>query len=56
MVVNDPATGAYTVNLLDNVLHAAGGNETSAPEVLLTYTITDSDGTAANRHLERDLQ
>ena len=45
--VTNPATGAYTVNLLDNVLHVAGGNETSAPVVPLTYTITDNDGTSA---------
>ena len=41
-------TGAYTVTLLDNVLHAVGGNdETSAPPVALTYTITDNDGSPA---------
>ncbi len=37
-------SGAYTVNLVDNVLHAAGGNETSAPVVNLNYRATDSDG------------
>ena len=36
--------GAYTVNLLDNVLHAAGGNdETSAPVVDLFYRAADND-------------
>jgi len=45
--VTNPATGAYTVKLLDNVLHAAGGNEASAPVVPLTYTITDSDTSTA---------
>ncbi|MFZ2209500.1 MAG: VCBS domain-containing protein [Porticoccaceae bacterium] len=47
VVVNDPATGAYTLTLLDNVLHAAGGDETSAPLVGLTYTITDNDDSTA---------
>ena len=37
-------SGAYTVTLLDNVLHATGGNETSAPVVELNYVATDSDG------------
>ena len=36
--------GEYVVTLLDNVLHAAGGNdETSAPTVDLFYRATDSD-------------
>ncbi|MDE2412466.1 MAG: cadherin-like domain-containing protein, partial [Sphingomonadales bacterium] len=37
-------SGAYTVTLLDNVLHAAGGGEASAPVVDLHYLATDSDG------------
>jgi large repetitive protein len=37
-------SGAYTVTLVDNVLHASGGNETNAPIVNLNYLATDSDG------------
>ncbi|MFM5885851.1 MAG: DUF5801 repeats-in-toxin domain-containing protein [Novosphingobium sp.] len=37
-------SGSYTVTLLDNVLHAAGGAEASAPVVNLNYVATDSDG------------
>jgi hypothetical protein len=44
----DPATGAYKVTLLDNVLHASGGNENDAGPVALTYTVTDGDGSKAN--------
>ena len=36
--------GAYTVTLVDNVLHAAGGAEANAPVVNLNYLATDSDG------------
>ena len=36
-------SGAYTVTLVDNVLHTSGGNETSALATL-NYTATDSDG------------
>jgi len=43
--VTDTTTGAYTVTLLDNVLHEAGGNENNAAAGL-TYTVTDSDGSA----------
>ncbi|HEV7233196.1 MAG TPA: DUF5801 repeats-in-toxin domain-containing protein, partial [Sphingorhabdus sp.] len=42
--VNVTPSGAYTVTLLDNVLHANGGNETSAPVVVLNYLASDSDG------------
>ncbi|UZW55458.1 Ig-like domain-containing protein [Sphingobium sp. JS3065] len=42
-VVVNPTTGAYTVTLLDNVLHAAGGNENDAPQVDLNFLVTDSD-------------
>ncbi|MXP41610.1 tandem-95 repeat protein [Altererythrobacter soli] len=35
--------GTYTVTLLDNVLHSAGGDETSAPAVVLDYLATDGD-------------
>lgn len=41
-VVVNPTTGAYTVTLLDNVLHAAGGNENST-QVDLAFLVTDSD-------------
>jgi large repetitive protein len=44
--VTNPATGAYTVTLLDNVLHAAGGNETSA-SLNLGFIASDSDGDTA---------
>jgi VCBS repeat-containing protein len=45
--VTNPATGAYTVTLVDNVLHTAGGDENDA-FAALTYTVTDSDGSTAN--------
>jgi VCBS repeat-containing protein len=44
-VVVNQATGAYTFTLLDNVLHNGGGNENDATAVL-TYLVTDSDGSA----------
>ncbi|AZO22370.1 type I secretion C-terminal target domain-containing protein [Mesorhizobium sp. M1E.F.Ca.ET.045.02.1.1] len=46
--VTDPATGAYTVTLLDNVLHAGGPNDENAvdPTTSLTYTITDADNSS----------
>ena len=49
VVVTNPATGAYTVTLLDNVLHAGGPNDENAtdPTTSLTYTITDADGSSA---------
>lgn len=45
LVVNQ-ATGAYTLTLLDNVLHNGGGAENDATTVL-TYVVTDSDGSTA---------
>ena len=44
--ITDKATGAYTVTLLDNVLHAAGPDDegTTDPTVVLGYVITDADG------------
>ena len=42
-----PATGAYTVTLVDNVLHAAGGDENDATAAL-TFTASDSDGDSTN--------
>ena len=49
MQITDPATGAYTVTLLDNVLHAGGPNDENAtdPTPALTYSITDADGSTA---------
>ncbi|MDX8510099.1 DUF5801 repeats-in-toxin domain-containing protein, partial [Mesorhizobium captivum] len=46
--VTDPASGAYTVTLLDNVLHAGGPNDENAidPTTSLTYTITDADNSS----------
>ncbi|WP_439542574.1 beta strand repeat-containing protein [Hyphomicrobium sp.] len=44
--ITNAATGAYTVTLLDNVLHTAGANENDAT-VNLGYVITDSDGSTA---------
>ncbi|WP_447932829.1 beta strand repeat-containing protein [Sphingopyxis fribergensis] len=44
--VTNPATGAYKVTLLDNVLHAPGGNENDA-SVTLGFIVSDSDGSTA---------
>ena len=57
-VVVTPATGAYTVTLLDNVLHAGGPNEENAtdPTTSLAYSITDADGSLDHRHADRDLR
>ena len=47
--ITDPATGAYTVTLLDNV-HACGRTERREPTdatTSLTYSITDADGSTA---------
>ncbi len=43
-VVVDPTTGAFTVTLLDNVIHAPGPNDGSEPTASLTYTVTDGSG------------
>ncbi|WP_374383083.1 DUF5801 repeats-in-toxin domain-containing protein [Dongia sp.] len=45
-IVVMPTTGAYTLTLKDNVLHADGGNENDAP-VALTYTVKDADNSTA---------
>src|SRR3546814_13080414 len=45
--LTNPATGAYKVTLLDNVLHAPGGDENDAAATL-TFAVTDSDGSTAN--------
>ena len=49
-VVINPTTGAYTVNLRDNVLHEAGGNENDATAVL-TFTASDNEGDSSNGSL-----
>ena len=43
-----PATGAYTLTLLDNVLHAVVADEENAtdPTTNLIYSITDADGSS----------
>ncbi|WP_284282780.1 beta strand repeat-containing protein, partial [Mesorhizobium amorphae] len=45
--VTDPATGAYTVTLLDNVLQAQGPNDENNATLNLGYVITDADGSTA---------
>ncbi len=46
VAITNQATGAYTVTLNDNVLHATGPNDENAtdPTVSLGYVITDADG------------
>ena len=44
--VTNPATGAYKVTLVDNVLHTPGGDENDATAVL-GFTVSDSDGSTA---------
>ncbi len=51
VVVTNPATGAYKVTLLDNVLHSPGANENDAT-VSLGFTVTDNDGSTANGSLQ----
>jgi len=48
-----PSTGAYTVTLVDNVLHTAGSNENNA-SAALTYTVKDADGTPVDGTLNID--
>src|SRR4029078_581369 len=51
-VVLDPSTGAYTVTLLDNVLHAGGPNDEAIDATAaLTYRVTDADGSSATSTL-----
>ena len=46
--VTNPATGAYAVTLLDNVLHAGGPNDEATDAVVnLGYVITDANGSTA---------
>ena len=47
--ITDPTTGAYTVTLHENVLHAGGPNGEGADAVvMLGYIITDADGSSVN--------
>ena len=46
--VTDPATGAYRVTLLDNLLHALGPNGENDATAALQYSITDADGSTVN--------
>jgi VCBS repeat-containing protein len=51
-IVVTPTTGAYTLTLKDNVLHAtldgqAGDDTENDATVALTYTVTDADGSQA---------
>ena len=48
MQVTNAATGAYTVTLLDNVLHALGPNGENDATAALQYSITDADGSTVN--------
>ncbi len=52
----DPATGEYTVTLLDNVLHESldglpGDNTENDASVVLTYNVTDGNGDTATGSL-----
>jgi len=49
--ITNPATGAYKVTLVDNVLHSPGGNENDATATL-GFTVVDSDGSIANGSLQ----
>lgn len=49
--ITDPATGEYTVTLLQNVLHAAGNDENDAL-ASIGFTVTDSEGEAAEATLD----
>ena len=48
--ITDPATGAYTVTLVDNVLHEAGGDENNA-FVSIDFIVADSEGETALTNL-----
>ncbi|UAX95224.1 type I secretion C-terminal target domain-containing protein [Ensifer adhaerens] len=48
VTVTNAATGAYTVELKDNVLHTAGPNGEDTVSVGLGYTVTDADSSVAN--------
>ncbi|MES0885241.1 DUF5801 repeats-in-toxin domain-containing protein, partial [Roseibium sp. SCP14] len=45
--ITDPATGAFEVQLVSNVLHAGGPNDEATDAIdNLTYIITDADGSS----------
>jgi VCBS repeat-containing protein len=50
VVLTDPATGAYTVNLLQPLMHPQGGTEDNIT-LNVGYTVTDGDGDSANGSL-----
>ena len=43
VVITNADTGAYTVTLHDNVLHAAGGNDETSDTLVLPYQMKDAD-------------
>ncbi|HEX8841714.1 MAG TPA: DUF5801 repeats-in-toxin domain-containing protein, partial [Sphingomicrobium sp.] len=45
--VTNTATGTYVLTQHTNILETAGGNETSAPAVVLHYQAVDSDGSTS---------
>ncbi|WP_160727809.1 beta strand repeat-containing protein [Qipengyuania vulgaris] len=49
--ITDPATGEYTVTLLQNVLHTAGNDENDALATI-GFTVTDSEGETADTTLD----
>ncbi|MFG6160126.1 type I secretion C-terminal target domain-containing protein, partial [Halomonas sp. 1390] len=53
VTVDNATTGAYTVALARNVLHAEGPNNENEtdPNAVLTYTVTDSDNSTASNSL-----
>ncbi|WP_237149744.1 DUF5801 repeats-in-toxin domain-containing protein [Metapseudomonas otitidis] len=50
VVLTDPATGAYTVNLLQPLMHPQGGTEDNIT-LNVGYKVTDGDGDSANGSL-----
>ncbi|OEC46083.1 hypothetical protein A7D27_04530 [Pseudomonas sp. 1D4] len=50
VVLTNPATGAYTVNLLQPLMHPQGGTEDSIT-LNVGYKVTDGDGDSANGSL-----
>ena len=52
VTVTDPASGAYRVDLKDNVLHTGGNNGENDASVDLGYVIKDSDGSTADGSLK----
>ncbi|WP_415755436.1 retention module-containing protein [Pseudomonas leptonychotis] len=50
VVLTDPATGAYAVNLLQPLMHPVGGTEDNIT-LNIGYTVTDGDGDSATGSL-----